>query len=212
MPEEANPKSRKREPYTPDPKTLSLLRVSGNPINGLGETKVRRASPFFWHPPDQHPYGDLQMVARQNSRKCPGSTEAFAAAYNHPPLCPVAADRSSAPAEQLASEVKAFALAHEADAVGIAAMDPLYVFEGYTIEEPWVIVLALAHNYERLRQVPSDEQTALECATSATSMLAARAPPTRWPTGYARRDTTPRHSLAPWRTPCCSSRLQSRRA
>ncbi len=25
-----------------------------------------------------------------------------------------------------------------------------------TIEEPWVIVLALAHNYERLRQVPSD--------------------------------------------------------
>ena len=68
MPEEANPKSRKREPYAPDPKTLSLLRVSGNPINGLGETKVRRASPFFWHPPDQHPYGDLQMVARQNSR------------------------------------------------------------------------------------------------------------------------------------------------
>jgi epoxyqueuosine reductase QueG len=36
-------------------------------------------------------------------------------------------------------------------------MDPLYVFEGYTIEEPWVIVLAIAHDYERLRQVPSDE-------------------------------------------------------
>ena len=157
MPEEANPKSRKREPYAPDPKTLSLLRVSGNPINGLGETKVRRASPFFWHPPDQHPYGDLQIVARQNSRKCPGSTEAFAAAYNHPPLCPVAERRRDAPAEQLAAETKAFALSHEADAVGIAAMDPLYVFEGYTIEEPWVIVLALAHNYERLRQVPSDE-------------------------------------------------------
>jgi epoxyqueuosine reductase len=157
MPEQANPKSMKREPYTPDPKTLSLLRVSGNPINGLGETKVRRASPFFWHPPDQHPYGDLQVVARQNSRKCPGSTEAFAAAYNHPPLCPVAEDRRIAPSEQLVAETKAFALSHEADAVGIAAMDPLYVFEGYTIEEPWVIVLALAHNYERLRQVPSNE-------------------------------------------------------
>ena len=36
-------------------------------------------------------------------------------------------------------------------------MDPLYVFEGYTINEPWVIVLALAHNYERLKEVPSDE-------------------------------------------------------
>ena len=36
-------------------------------------------------------------------------------------------------------------------------MDPLYVFEGYTINEPWIIVLALAHNYERLKEVPSDE-------------------------------------------------------
>jgi len=36
-------------------------------------------------------------------------------------------------------------------------MDPMYVFEGYTINETWVIVLALAHNYEGLKQVPSDE-------------------------------------------------------
>ena len=157
MPEEVTLSRTRRKPYKPAAATLSLLRVSGNPINGLGETTDRRASPFFWHPPDQHPYGELQLVARQNSRKCPGSTEAFAAAYNHPPLSPVAEHRNNAPAEQLASEVKSFALSHEADAVGIASMDPLYVFEGYTIAEPWVIVLALAHNYERLRQVPSDE-------------------------------------------------------
>ena len=62
-----------------------------------------------------------------------------------------------APAEQFSSEATAFALSHEADAIGIAPMDPLYVFEGYTIDDPWVIVLALAHNYERLKQVPSDE-------------------------------------------------------
>ena len=36
-------------------------------------------------------------------------------------------------------------------------MEPLYVFEGYTIDQPWVIVLALAHDYECLREVPSDE-------------------------------------------------------
>lgn len=36
-------------------------------------------------------------------------------------------------------------------------MNPLYVFEGYTIHEPWVIVLALAHNYDRLKELPSDE-------------------------------------------------------
>jgi epoxyqueuosine reductase QueG len=48
-------------------------------------------------------------------------------------------------------------MAHEAGGVGIAPMDPLYVFEGYTIDEPWVIVLALAPDYERLKEVPSDE-------------------------------------------------------
>jgi hypothetical protein len=30
---------------------------------------------------------------------------------------------------------------------------------GYTIDEPWVIVLALAHNCERLKEVPSNETT-----------------------------------------------------
>jgi epoxyqueuosine reductase len=134
-----------------------LLRVSGNPINGVGETKLRKASPFFWHPPDQHPFGDLQVVARQSSRRCPGAAEAFAAAYNHPALLPIAEERNESSADQLASEMREYALSHEADAVGVAAMDPLYVFQGYTIEEPWVIVLALAHNYERLREVPSDE-------------------------------------------------------
>jgi epoxyqueuosine reductase len=147
----------KRERFSPRPETLALLKVSGNPINGLGETMPRRPSPFFWHPPDQHPYGELQLVARQSSRKCPGSAEAFQAAYNYPELVPVSEARNQAPAGQLSSEVTAFALAHEADAIGIAPMDPLYVFEGYTIDEPWVIVLALAHNYERLKQVPSDE-------------------------------------------------------
>lgn len=142
---------------SPRPETLALLKVSGNPINGLGETEPRRASPFFWHPPTQHPYGDLQIVARQSSRKCPGSGPAFMAAYNYPELVPVAETRNDASAAQFASEATAFALAHEADAVGIAAMNPLYVFEGYTVDEPWVIVLVLAHNYERLSQVPSDE-------------------------------------------------------
>lgn len=155
--EATNPRRPKRGTYTPKAETLALLKVSGNLINGLGETAPRRPSPFFWHPPDQHPFGELQLVARKSSRSCPGSQEAFQAAYDYPELVPVAETRSDVPADQLAKNAAAFALAHEADDIGIAPMDPLYVFEGYTINEPWVIVLALAHNYERLKEVPSDE-------------------------------------------------------
>jgi len=54
-PVEGNPRRPKRNSYKPRPETLALLKVSGNPINGLGETEPRRASPFFWHPAHQLP-------------------------------------------------------------------------------------------------------------------------------------------------------------
>jgi ferredoxin len=146
-----------KKTYQPRPETAALLKVSGNPINGLGETHPRRPSPFFWHPPDLHPYGELQIVARQSSRRCPGAAEAFRAAYDFPELTAISPDRQDASPEDWSARVAGFALAHEADQIGIAAMDPLYVFEGYRIDEPWVIVLALAHDYERLKQLPSDE-------------------------------------------------------
>jgi epoxyqueuosine reductase len=157
MADPANPRRPARGSYRPRPETLALLRASGNTINGLGETEQRRPSPFFWHPPDKHPWGGLQIAARESSRRCPGAAAAFQAAYCYPELVPVAAQRADAPAHEWTEAVQSFALAHEADALGIASMDPLYVFEGYDIEEPWVIVLGLAHDYERLKEVPSDE-------------------------------------------------------
>jgi epoxyqueuosine reductase len=143
--------------YTPKPETLALLRSSGNPINGLGEAEPRRPSPFFWHPPEQHPYGDLQAEARRNSRKCPGAAEMFRAAYQHPELVPIAPKRREGTPEDLSAAATDFALTHEADAVGITALDPLWVFQGYEVCDPWIIILALAHNYDELKQVPSSE-------------------------------------------------------
>src|SRR5271165_2110485 len=119
-PAQGNPRRPKRNSYSPKPETLALLKVSGNPINGLGETEPRRASPFFWHPPDMHPYGELQNVARTSSRKCPGSAQVFVAAYTHPELIPVAAERRNASPGEFAAEATAFALSHEAGGVGIA--------------------------------------------------------------------------------------------
>jgi len=157
MNDATNPRRPKRGTWTPQPETMALLRVSGNSINGVGETAPRRPSPFFWHPPEQHPWGDLQLLARKNSRRCPGSVEAFHGAYDYPELIPVAETRNESSPQQFSEAAREFALAHEADDIGIANMDPLYVFESYSIEHPRVIVLALAHNYERLREVPSDE-------------------------------------------------------
>jgi hypothetical protein len=40
-----NPRHPRRGAYQPKPETLARLRVSGNPINGLGEPEERRPSP-----------------------------------------------------------------------------------------------------------------------------------------------------------------------
>jgi epoxyqueuosine reductase len=157
MSEQAIEAPPKRKKFQPKAETVALLRASGNSINGLGETEGRRPSPFFWHPPQMHPFGDLQIAARTRMSECPGYDQAFAPARNHPLLVPVAEKRREGAPEEFSADVKAFALAHEADDVGITPMDPLYVFEGYQIDEPWVVMVALAHNYERLKQVPSDE-------------------------------------------------------
>jgi epoxyqueuosine reductase len=143
--------------YVPKPETLALLKCSGNPINGLGETAARRPSPFFWHPPDKHPFGELQIEARKNSRKCPGAAEVFKAAYTHPPLVEIPEQRVERAPQDFAAALREFALAHEADAVGMVPLDPLWVFDGYQIADTWVIVLAFAHNYDQLKQVPSNE-------------------------------------------------------
>ncbi len=51
-------------------------------------------------------------------------------------------------------------IAHEADGVGVTAMDPLYVFEGYTIDEPWVVVLAPLTTTNASRKSHPTRQTA----------------------------------------------------
>jgi epoxyqueuosine reductase len=157
IPVQPDPSRPKLKHYSPKAETLALLKASGNPINGLGETAPRRPSPFFWHPPTMHPFGDLQIAARATMSKCPGYEKAFSKARNHPELVPIATKRWDASAEDYTAAVHEFALSHEADAVGITSMSQLYIFEGYTIEDPTVIMLAVAHNYERLKQVPSDE-------------------------------------------------------
>ena len=200
MPEQPKQDRPKRARYRPKAETLALLKVSES-NQRPGGINPRKPSPFFWHPPDQHPFGELQSAARQSSRRCPGATEAFLAAYNRPEVVPVAAVRNESPADQLAAKVTEFALSHEADAIGIAPMDPLYVFDGYTINDPWVIMLALAHNYERLKHVPSDETNGIGVTDVGDQYARGTQVPTDLPTGSAHRGTTLAHIPDLWRTP-----------
>lgn len=69
-------------------------------------------------------------------------------------LDPVAPVRREADPESRAREVKAFALANEADLVGIAAVRGEWIFQGHAVAEPWAIMLGVAMDQRELAKGP----------------------------------------------------------
>ena len=142
--------------YTPNPIFLDAFPdASGNTVNGRGETEYRRASPFFWHPPDKQQFGRLQRVVTDFHQRSPEIREAFNPNADRGvepiPQAQTCAEQSP---EAWTAAVKRFSLANEGDLVGIARMLPDYVYAGYTIAEPWVILVGVAMDYDSLDQAP----------------------------------------------------------
>ncbi|MDP6182964.1 MAG: 4Fe-4S dicluster domain-containing protein [Gammaproteobacteria bacterium] len=142
--------------YIPKSHFLDALpRLSGNEVNGLGEAEYRKTSPFFWHPPNRQQFGELQNVVTEYHRRSPEIREVFDpdAGRGIEPI-PQAEGRVEKSAAAWAAAVKEYALAHEGDLVGITPMRPEYVYEGYSIDEPWVIIIGVTMEYDSLRQAP----------------------------------------------------------
>lgn len=149
--------------YAPLPKFLDALPdVSGNAVNGLGETKPRLATPFFWHPHSKQSFGELQDAVLEYHRLSAGVRATYS------PKAP----RGPRPVEQVpqriekdavawTADIKKFALENEADLVGIVPMNPEYVYEGYELNEPWLVMIGVAMEHERLNAAPDtlDEPT-----------------------------------------------------
>lgn len=136
----------------------AMPEVSGNAVNGLGEKTERRASPFFWHPPNRQTHGALQKAVTDYHRQSAEMRKHF---NSNPPggrgpeAIPQASDVVSAEPSQWSERVKSSALENEADIVGIAAMKPMYVYEGYELNDPWVILVGVGMDYDELSQAPA---------------------------------------------------------
>ncbi|MEM7347319.1 MAG: 4Fe-4S dicluster domain-containing protein [Chloroflexota bacterium] len=153
-----NKKQKASSPFQPLPEQQALFPdVSGNTLNGLNETSPRQPTPIYWHHPKKIPHGKLQLWMLERTKQFVpevdhlndqlggrGSTE-------RTPIAPNQADHTPA---EWCEQVKAFALSHEADLVGITPLDPTWVFEGYTATQPWIVVLGLAMDHAELATAP----------------------------------------------------------
>lgn len=129
-------------------------RISGNTINGLGESRCRRPTPPYHRVDFHHPWSLVQwsfylfqaLFRREQTRLINRSR-----ALSKRGFVPVASRQKSDSAESWTDKVKEVALQPPAvSAVGIAALDREWVFDRDEIEEPWVIVLAGFMDFDNL--------------------------------------------------------------
>jgi ferredoxin len=149
--------SRRPPPFTPKPEQMALWpAISGNEINGLGQAEVARPRPIYWHDPAKTPHGPLQrwFYAQNPDNPIIGEARAYRQKILDMPVSPVAERRVERSPAEWSAQVKAVAINSGADLVGIAEVRPEWVFEGYEVRQRWVIMLGVAHAYERMKTAP----------------------------------------------------------
>jgi epoxyqueuosine reductase len=144
-------------PFTPKPEQMALVpEISGNTINGMGETEFRKASRVYWHDPDTIEHGELQKWFYTQDPDNPAINEARAVrakildiqvpSVTGEPLCQSA--------EKWSSELATFADSLDLELLGITAFKPEWTFEGEKLDYKWAIMLGFAHDYEQMRFAP----------------------------------------------------------
>ena len=133
--------------------------ISGNTVNGLGETEPRPPRPVFWrtdgsiaHEAVQYYfYGyDKDNERISAARKYRDETQAIGISE----VAPQAVDK---PAEEWTALVKQAALDFHADEIGICAYRPDWTFKDRPQPKgKWAIVMGFAHNYENMKTAPDE--------------------------------------------------------
>ena len=163
----------KTKTYIPPAEIVAAFpKQSGNVTNGLNESRPRRASPFFWHPPDRQTHGDLQKIVLKYIMGEPEvGAEFMHSVRGGPERGPEAVELAekieSENVEFLTEQIKSFALDNEADFVGITTMKDDYLFEGYDVDHKYIIVIGVAHSYDEMKTAPAtttDTRSAVEVA------------------------------------------------
>lgn len=158
-------------PWTPSPEHAALLpEISGCSFNGWSEAEPRRPRQIFWlRKPGDHPFARLLEAVKQRFSSVAAYRDVYANADRGPHKLPdPAATRAEDTAENWTRRVKSFVLNHdaarpdgypgagsEAELVGIAKIDPAWVYEGFEGSLPNLVLVGNVMDHARLSRVPS---------------------------------------------------------
>ena len=153
--------ARKNPVWQPPPEISGLFPdVSGNTVNGLGERAPRPPRYVMWTRPDRIAHGRVQQYVNDTYESHPKLKGSFSGPERRAKPVPIAPERVADTPENWSRKVKAFALAHEADLVGIARVDPLWIFEGAAAPYSTIVVLGVAMDHAELAKAPDADSPA----------------------------------------------------
>ena len=145
-------------PFTPDPEFMSLLPEQwGNPVNGLGESEVRRPDVVWWATDvEKAPFGAAQKWFY--TKEVPGPELIKERAKRQEILAtplPEIADKMQdrSPADWTLA-LERFVAAGDCERVGVTRMQPEWAYQGTDVPFTNVIMLAVQHDYEKLKSAP----------------------------------------------------------
>ncbi|MCF8473640.1 MAG: 4Fe-4S dicluster domain-containing protein [Emcibacter sp.] len=146
-----------KEKFIPNPEQMALMPdISGNSINGLHETAVRRSSPIYWQSPELTPFGPLMAWFFKQSpdderMKTAQENRAKTLASVIPPVAPTQQQKSASDWRRLIKEI---GLKSGGDIIGIAKMQPEWVIETFNIPQKSVIMIGVSMDYDELKHAP----------------------------------------------------------
>ena len=147
--------------FTPKPEQMALYpEVSGNAINGLGETDRRQPSYVYWgNDPDDVAHGAVQrwFYTVDPGLEGYGEERALRAAITQAPLAPLAPQARELGPEALRVFTEQAKDAGHFDKLGVAAVDPLWAFDGVSLGFEHVVVLGFQHAFAEIGKAPAPE-------------------------------------------------------
>jgi epoxyqueuosine reductase len=150
--------SNRHRPFSPDSAQVALKpAISGNAINGLGETTTRRPRMVYWAPdPDTIAHGAMQRWFYKVDPNNPHLTRAREerAKVLATPIPNVSGEQVERRPEEWNAAIATLAENLECDMWGVARMDPAWVYEGQDVPQKNIIMLGFVHDYEQIATAP----------------------------------------------------------
>ena len=154
------PRPNPHRPFTPDPAQMERVpEISGNAVNGLGETEFRRPKVVYWSTDiDAIAHGKMQEYFYMRSSAVPAFGEARVRRQkiNDAPLPPVAENPAQHAPEDWTALLAQFVAAGDCEMVGVAEMNPDWAYDGQEVTQSRVIVVGVQHDYDEISTAPED--------------------------------------------------------